>query len=866
MSPPLEERSKGAENAETDGVSATGRVRAKAPERDDVKAPERDDVKAPERDDVKAPERDDAKALRRRLAWVWLVAGSAPAAMVGAFCYYTITYDGGMPHGGDMVGHAAAVEWLRTLPWWDWRGWSDWFYGGQAIGVNYPPLGHAWMRFTHPVQGQLAAVAIGLLVLLPWGVLHLARSMGYPPRAQRAAVAAALMLPTGSATMHWLLSGFQKYETMFGSWPAMLSTVIGLHAVAWAARCRRPVAAGVIVGLSVLFNVTPVPGMVVVIGVLLVTSGASFRVAVRWVAIAGAAALAVCSWWLVTFIAGWERLVRWEMSLSWALFFNGAWQVVVLITVCVFVAWAAFRGGVGARRLAVAAASGLLVTVLADSFGYLRAERWLMVPFLTALVAAASLASLEPFWRRWWSVRGVWIMPSVVRLAIFLCLIPILAPIIPLTVLIPVAVWFISLPPRRSWVWSSVLGWTILFAFSEGNIIKNHYHYKDHSLTEEVAANDSDIIEAIDKSEESGVASADNSITGFVYLNQNTHNLSCPHVHPWNITTYTGGRLRTLNGLYRETNTAAEFQYVFDRYEWVHAGLGRPDWDRVTGMRDKSRQELLVLDPVAVAGALGARWLIQYNDDCSAQKFDLPTTTRASSVTIAPAFTEESWHSDAALWWIEVLIGTHAVVSSSDNAVSGNAVEADHTADQIVADTMMMSISDILLTGMPMPQFNGVPILADRVVDHTAYPVDQAASGVSLHTAQDELIVQAETAGWVWLRVPWDPYWRSVSGTPVHKGGPGHLIVWVEQGSTELRWSVPIIVDIVAAVITIVSVLVVVVLTRGGRSRQQFDQSRGAASGGGAIVSGATVIGEIEGGATVPGSSVRTDSHRITES
>ena len=49
-----------------------------------------------------------------------------------------------------MIGHAAAAEWLKTLPWWDWRGWSDWFYGGQAIGVNYPPLGHAWMRFTHP--------------------------------------------------------------------------------------------------------------------------------------------------------------------------------------------------------------------------------------------------------------------------------------------------------------------------------------------------------------------------------------------------------------------------------------------------------------------------------------------------------------------------------------------------------------------------------------------------------------------------------------------------------------------------------------------------------------------------------------------
>ena len=102
-----------------------------------------------------------------RLAAVWLGAGSAVAAMV-AVSWYVVARNGNAP-GGDMIGHAAAAEWLRTLPWWEWRGWSDWFYGGQAIGVNYPPLGHAWMRFTDPVHGQMAAVAVGLLVLLPWG-------------------------------------------------------------------------------------------------------------------------------------------------------------------------------------------------------------------------------------------------------------------------------------------------------------------------------------------------------------------------------------------------------------------------------------------------------------------------------------------------------------------------------------------------------------------------------------------------------------------------------------------------------------------------------------------------------------------------
>ena len=30
-----------------------------------------------------------------------------------------------------------------------------------------------------------------------------------------------------------------------------------------------------------------------------------------------------------------------------------------------------------------------------------------------------------------------------------------------------------------------------------------------------------------------------------------------------------------------------------------------------------------------------------------------------------------------------------------------------------------------------------------------------------------------------------------LGGTPVRKGGPGHLVIWAERGVTELRWSVP---------------------------------------------------------------------------
>jgi len=67
-----------------------------------------------------AGEAGEARAERRRLAAVWLSAGSAVAAMVGAamvaVSWYAAARNGGAT-GGVMVGHAAAAQWLRTLPW-----------------------------------------------------------------------------------------------------------------------------------------------------------------------------------------------------------------------------------------------------------------------------------------------------------------------------------------------------------------------------------------------------------------------------------------------------------------------------------------------------------------------------------------------------------------------------------------------------------------------------------------------------------------------------------------------------------------------------------------------------------------------------
>ena len=294
-----------------------------------------------------------------------------------------------------MVGHAATAEWLKTLPWWDWRGWSNWFYGGQAIGVSYPPLGHAWMRFTHPVYGQMLAVTIGLVLLLPRGALNLARAVGLNPRAQRAAVASVLVLAAASGGMHLVLSGFHIHDTFFGSWPAMLAVVVGLFVAGFAARCDRPMLAGVLAGLAVLFNASIVPGIAVLSTVLILASGATRSQIIRWAVTAAASALVVCAWWLVPFVAGWSRLVRYRVPLSEAWTYGGFWQLAVLAALAVAAVWASLHGGRASQRLGMAAGVALVVTILADLLGYLRPERWLELPILVAVVAIAGAANHE---------------------------------------------------------------------------------------------------------------------------------------------------------------------------------------------------------------------------------------------------------------------------------------------------------------------------------------------------------------------------------------------------------------------------------------------------------------------------------------
>lgn len=130
------------------------------------------------------------------------------------------------------------------------------------------------------------------------------------------------------------------------------------------------------------------------------------------------------------------------------------------------------------------------------------------------------------------------------------------------------------------------------------------------------------------------------------------------------------------------------------------------------------------------------------------------------------------------------------------------------------------------------------------------YPPDEPAQGVVRHAAGDSLAIDAEGAGWVWVRVPWDPYWASASGAPVLKGGPGYLVVWANRGTTELWWSVPGTVDAAAAAVTGVALLSAAGLSIINRRRgwdPEPERSRPAAAA--SDVFAVTVDGWISSGA-----------------
>ena len=563
--------------------------------------------------------------------------------------------------------------------------------------------------------------------------------------------------------MHWLLSGFHYSQTFFGSWPAMIAVVGGLFCASWAARCRAPVACGAVAGVSILFNATVVPGVAVVCVALLATSGASFRQGVRWAATTTAATVAVSGWWLVPFLAGWDRLVRWEVPFSTAWGFAGVWGAGVLVALGAAAGWSARRGAGPSRRLALVAAVALLATLFGDLVGYLRPERWLQLAILVATISAGGLVRHEGRQGAGGRARPVWAFLAVAAAIIFVVISGRLE-------ILPVTAWLLWWP-RRVWAaaaaaaWVSVLIWVPLW---------------DPLSKVTPPSPDVGPLEA--------VATEDSHDQGLVYLDHRSNTVAgdvqgCPEGQPWHTTSETDGRVRPLLGLYVETSQTAEFLVADGGLrggQFVGSNARRPDWFEVwEGLGEPS------LDAPGGAEALGARWFVECDSAGELVVTELAGTL-VSGVSVVPFVGDGVWHRAAVEWWLPMAAGL-------ESAGAGG-----------------LSV---------------VPVLSEG--DSDGYRLDQPAGGVVLDVADDVLTVRAERAGWAWVRVPWDPDWRSVSGTPVRKGGPGHLVVWVQEGETVLRWSVPRSVDVAAAGVTGASLLVVAALGVLNRRRGwEFDADR----------------------------------------
>ena len=400
--------------------------------------------------------------------------------------------------------------------------------------------------------------------------------------------------------------------------------------------------------------------------------------------------------------------------------------------------WAARVDQKVSRRLAVAALAGLLATMLADLFGYLRSERWLELPILVATVAAAGLVAARSRQNALRSARPTWVILAVAFLIVFV--------VVTLRLeVVPLVLWLL-LGPRRTWVWGGALAWAaVLLWVPLVTQIRNPVPSEQQPVTALAAA------------AERGGPSAEGLVDmESLYNNASGDVRDCPWGHPWTTTVQTDGRIRPLFGLYQETSAAAEFLYAgtYLRLGFVQELGLRQHW--ADEWQDAGRP---YLDSPARAEALGAAWYAQCDIDGNVSVTELPGLM-ISGVAVTPYSGDESWHRSAVEWWISPAL-------------------------------------DLL----------DVPVLLSEDSGKGIYSNTQAAQGVSLRTGQDSLTVRAEEAGWAWLRVPWDPDWRSMSDSPVLKGGPGHLIVWAERGETELRWSVPGLVDGAAAAVTGIALL-----------------------------------------------------------
>ena len=410
-----------------------------------------------------------------------------------------------------------------------------------------------------------------------------------------------------------------------------------------------------------------------------------------------------------------------------------------------------------ARRLALCSAVGLASAVAADLAGYQRAERLLDLPILLAACAAGGLASGTA--EATGPAGEAQRRRRPVWALVLTAGIAAFALMFDQHEILPLAAWLLLWRPGRDWVWGGALAWFAVLAWVPV------WHQLRHPP--DPPESPGTVMEGI-------VSLSGAGADGIVYL------AGCEWTGVGRTTVQTGGRVRALWGLYAETSASEQFITAWASLRggaFQQSGGRLPDW--------YDAWQAAGAEPLAGSSAgyaLGARWYAECDDEDNFTMHALPAVA-AEGVRIVPYPDEDSWHRAAVQWWVAV------------------------------------ATSDWLDSPSELSQ---VPVLWPGAGDEgEAALVDQPARGVSLRTEQDRLFVTAESPGWVWLRVPWDPWWFAPDGVPL-KGGPGHLVVWAEPGVTELRWDVPSEVDAMAAGVTGLSLLLLAAMASRNR-RLGFD-------------------------------------------
>ena len=276
----------------------------------------------------------------------------------------------------------------------------------------------------------------------------------------------------------------------------------------------------------------------------------------------------------------------------------------------------------------------------------------------------------------------------------------------------------------------------------------------------------------------------EHNVGGFVYLQETFEHArggtgNCGWGDPWALVASTDTNLRPLTGLYRETSASSEFIAVAEtsrRDFGVVLGSPMDQWSHAWAASPPGAP----INHETAARALGANWYVfcDSTDTITARRLDAP---RAGGAALSAHAAEDAWHRDAVGWWAGLLTGEYDLEDAEAAVPTHGSVNWD------------------------------------------AYPPGQAAAGVSLLEAGESFAATAQTAGWAWIRIPWDPYWHAHDGTPILKGGPGHIVAWIDEGQNNYGWWVPRRVDIAAIATTTTAAALALTLLITGRRRSAAD-------------------------------------------